>query len=89
MSQLSLAFDSSLLIRDEQGRYLPATADQILAAVRKVINLKAQRGAAFTSPELALALALAETTDQAALPDGIDLSNEIKRRHRTLAGGGA
>jgi len=26
MSQLSLAFDSSLLIRDEQGRYLPATA---------------------------------------------------------------
>ncbi|SFQ17354.1 RadC family protein [Pseudomonas borbori] len=52
MSQLSLAFDSSLLIRDEQGRYLPATADQILAAARKVIDLKAQRGAAFTSPEL-------------------------------------
>jgi DNA repair protein RadC len=52
MSQLSLAFESSLLIRDEQGRYLPATADQILAAARKVIDLKAQRGAAFTSPEL-------------------------------------
>ena len=52
MSQLSLAFDSSLLIRDEQGRYLPATADQILAAARKVIDLKTQRGAAFTSPEL-------------------------------------
>ncbi|MFZ3203919.1 MAG: DNA repair protein RadC [Pseudomonas sp.] len=52
MSQLSFAFDSSLLIRDEQGRYLPATADQILAAARKVIDLKAQRGAAFTSPEL-------------------------------------
>ncbi|OEC32966.1 DNA repair protein RadC [Pseudomonas cuatrocienegasensis] len=52
MSQLSLAFDASLLIRDEQGRYLPATADQILAAARKVIDLKVQRGAAFTSPEL-------------------------------------
>ncbi len=52
MSQLSLAFDASLLIRDEQGRYLPATADQILAAARKAIDLKVQHGAAFTSPEL-------------------------------------
>jgi DNA repair protein RadC len=52
MSQLSLAFDTSLLIRDEQGRYLPATADQILAAARKVIDLKVQRGTAFTSSEL-------------------------------------
>lgn len=38
MSQLSLAFDSSLLIRDEQGRYAPATAEQILAAARQVID---------------------------------------------------
>lgn len=42
MSQLSLAFDASLMIRDEQGRYLPATAEQILDAARKVIDLKVQ-----------------------------------------------
>jgi len=52
MSQLTLAFDSSLLVRDEQGRYAPATAEQILAAARKVIDQKIQRGEAFTSPEL-------------------------------------
>ena len=52
MSQLSLAFDASLMIRDEQGRYLPATAEQILDAARKVIDQKVQRGAAFTSSEL-------------------------------------
>ncbi len=51
MSRLSLAYDSSLLIRGEQGRYLPATAEQILAAARKVIDQKAQRGVAFTPPE--------------------------------------
>ncbi|AEB58844.1 RadC-like protein [Ectopseudomonas mendocina NK-01] len=52
MSQLSLAFDTSLMIRDEQGRYLPATAEQILDAARKVIDKKVQRGAAFKSSEL-------------------------------------
>ena len=49
MSQLSLAFDTSLMIRDEQGRYLPATAEQILDAARKVIDQKVQRGADFMS----------------------------------------
>lgn len=53
MSQLSLAFHSSLLIRDEQGRYAPATAERILAAARQVIDQKVKRGAAFTSPALA------------------------------------
>ena len=52
MSQFSFAFDSSLLVRDDQGRYLPATVDQILAAARQVIDLKVQRGALFTSPAL-------------------------------------
>jgi|JI9StandDraft_1071089.scaffolds.fasta_scaffold39538_2 DNA repair protein RadC len=33
MSQLSLSLDSSLLVRDAQGCYLLASADQILAAV--------------------------------------------------------
>ena len=52
MSQLSLAFNASLLIQDDQGRYLPATAEQILEEARRVIDLKTQRGEAFTSPEL-------------------------------------
>ncbi len=53
MSQLSFSsFDSSLLVRDAQGRYLPASADQILDAARQVIDQKMQRGAAFTSPLL-------------------------------------
>jgi DNA repair protein RadC len=52
MSQLSLAFDSSLLVRDDQGRYMQATADQILEAARQVIDQKIPRGALFTSPEL-------------------------------------
>jgi len=50
MTQFSLTFESSLLVRDDQGRYLPASADQILAAARQVIEQKIQRGASFTSP---------------------------------------
>lgn len=51
MSQQSFSSsDSSLLVRDDQGRYLPATADQILEAARQIIDQKMQRGMAFTSP---------------------------------------
>jgi hypothetical protein len=52
MSQLSLSLDSSLLVRDAQGRYLLASADQILAAARQVIDQKNPRGTLFTSPAL-------------------------------------
>lgn len=53
MSQLSFSsFDSSLLVRDAQGRYLLASADQIIDAARQVIDQKMQRGASFTSPAL-------------------------------------
>ncbi len=46
MSQLSFSsFDDTLLVRDAQGRYLPASADQILEAARQAIELKMQRGA--------------------------------------------
>lgn len=54
MSQLSLAFDSSLIVRDAQDRYLLATADQILAEARQVIDQKSPRGALLTSPALAM-----------------------------------
>ncbi|AYD64457.1 DNA repair protein RadC [Achromobacter sp. B7] len=50
MSQLSLSLDSSLLVRDDQGRYLMTTADQILEAARQIIDQKIRRGASFTSP---------------------------------------
>ena len=52
MSQFSFTFDSSLLVRDDQGRYLPATVDQILTAARQVIDQKIQSGASFTSPAI-------------------------------------
>ncbi|MCK9988428.1 MAG: DNA repair protein RadC [Azoarcus sp.] len=52
MSQLSLSLDSSLLVRDAQGRYLVASADQILAASRQAIAQKSPRGTLFTSPAL-------------------------------------
>ena len=38
------------MVRDAQGRYLLATADQILEAARQAIENKMQRGASFTSP---------------------------------------
>ena len=51
MSQLSYSsFDASLMVRDAQGRYLLATADQILEAARHAIEQKMQRGASFSSP---------------------------------------
>ena len=51
MSQLSFSsFDTSLMVRDAQGRYLLVTADQILEAARQAIEHKMQRGASFTSP---------------------------------------
>ena len=51
MSQLSFSsFDASLMVRDAQGRYLLATADQSLEAARQAIEQKMQRGASFSSP---------------------------------------
>ena len=45
MSQLSFSsFDDALLVRDAQGRFLPASVDQILEAARQAIELKMQRG---------------------------------------------
>lgn len=50
MSYISFSLESSLLVRDARGRYLPATADQILWAARQVVDRKMQRGANFNSP---------------------------------------
>lgn len=50
MSELSLSPNASLLVRDGQVRYAPASADQILAAARQVIDQKMPRGTEFSSP---------------------------------------
>ncbi|MCD9026616.1 DNA repair protein RadC [Luteimonas sp. BDR2-5] len=42
----------SLYVRDGRRRYQPATQDQILEAARQVVDLRMQRGMAFTSPPL-------------------------------------
>ncbi|EPC8431069.1 JAB domain-containing protein [Pseudomonas aeruginosa] len=53
MSQLFFSsFDDALLVCYAQGRYLPASVDQILEAARQAIELKMQRGAEFTSSAL-------------------------------------
>ena len=51
MSPLSLSsFESTLLVRDAQGCYLPVSSDQILEAARQVVDYKMTRGSAFSSP---------------------------------------
>lgn len=50
MTQLSFSLNSSLLVRDVDGHYSPATVDQILEAARYAIDKKMTRGTAFTSP---------------------------------------
>lgn len=52
MTQFSLSFENSLLVRDDQGRYISASVDQILAAARQAIDEKIQRGASFTSADV-------------------------------------
>ncbi|WP_181298940.1 DNA repair protein RadC [Pseudomonas sp. Q2-TVG4-2] len=53
MSQLSFSsFDSMLLVRDAQGRYLPTSVDQILSVARQAIDQNTS-GTLFTTPELA------------------------------------
>jgi len=50
MSQLSFPIDSSLLVRDAHGRYVLATAEQILDAARQVIDQRMRPGTPLTSP---------------------------------------
>jgi DNA repair protein RadC len=47
----SLSIEPSLLVGDDHGRYRRATADQILAAARHVIDQQVPCGTPFTSPE--------------------------------------
>lgn len=52
MSTSFFAFTSSLLVQDDAGHYVPATADQILKAARKIADMKIRRGAPFSAPDV-------------------------------------
>lgn len=52
MSKLTNSIDALLLVRDDQGHYLPASTEQILEVARQVIDRKISRGTSFTSPML-------------------------------------
>lgn len=43
----------ALLVRDPQGDYREATADEVLTAARRVLSRRVRRGTALTSPALA------------------------------------
>ncbi|MPZ41938.1 MAG: DNA repair protein, partial [Betaproteobacteria bacterium] len=52
MSNVTSSFESSLLVRDQQGEYRPASADEVLHAARRVLSHRVRRGCAFTSPQV-------------------------------------
>ncbi len=52
MSQLSLSFDSSLLVRDVAGDYRPAKADEVLQAALRVLSGQMYGSEALTSPQV-------------------------------------
>jgi len=43
---------SSLLVRDLQGDYRPASADEVLRAARRVLGQRVRRGCALNSPQM-------------------------------------
>lgn len=52
MSQLSLTFHSSLLVRDVAGDYRPANADEVLQAAQRMLAGQMRGCEALTSPQL-------------------------------------
>lgn len=53
MSNTTSSSDSSsLLVRDLQGDYRPASADEVLRAARRVLGQRVRRGTALTSPRM-------------------------------------
>lgn len=53
MSNVTSSFDSSsLLVRDQQGDYRPANADEVLRAARRVLGQRVRRGSALNSPQM-------------------------------------
>ena len=52
MSNVTSSFNSSLLVRDQQGEHRPASADEVLHAARRVLSQRVRRGCAFSSPQV-------------------------------------
>lgn len=51
MSQNNTFLEDTLFVRDGCGRYQLATQEQILAAARRVVDMRVQRGAWLRSPQ--------------------------------------
>jgi DNA repair protein RadC len=45
------AAGSALLVRDVDGRYRPASADEVLSQARRVLSRRVRRGATMSSPQ--------------------------------------
>jgi len=52
MAIVTTSFNSCLLVRDPQGAYRPASADEVLHAARRVLSRRVRRGSTFSSPEV-------------------------------------
>ena len=53
MSQSNTYIEANeLLVRDAQGEYRPASADEVLKAARQVIGRKFRRGTSLSSPKV-------------------------------------
>ena len=53
MSQSTRSTESlSLLVRDAQGEYRPATGDEVLSAARQVLGRRIRRGSSLSSPDV-------------------------------------
>ena len=48
MANVTTSLDSCLLVRDQQGTYRPASADEVLRAARRFLSQRVRRGCAFT-----------------------------------------
>jgi DNA repair protein RadC len=49
---VSSSESSSLLVRDLQGDYRPASADEVLRAARRLLGRRVRRGCALNSPQM-------------------------------------
>jgi DNA repair protein RadC len=52
MANITSSLDSCLLVRDQEGAYRPASADEVLHAARRVLSHRVRRGCAFSSPQV-------------------------------------
>ena len=50
-SSVDVAITAALLVRDVDGQYRPARADEVLSQARRVLSQRVRRGATMSSPQ--------------------------------------